>query len=90
MGNGMIKMGLTAAGIPRDKPVSPRKWQEHFGIKKKAKSETKTEFKDRLRQKAQELFPGLQLWSTPKSLTKQRAICDALLIAEYTRRHHKP
>lgn len=49
--------------------------------------ESDTEFKDRLRQFAQRLFPNLDAWN--QNLTYQRAVCDSILIAEYCRRKHE-
>jgi hypothetical protein len=56
--------------------VVPRVWQKSYGIVRGEDDHTK--FKSRLKAKAQELFPGITctLWN-----------CDALLIAEYTRRY---
>ena len=83
-GFGKIQMALTARQIPYEL-VQPRSWQKSLNIPpKKIKIESKPQFKDRLRQKAQELFPTIGLWNS--SLTRQRAICDALLIAESCRR----
>lgn len=69
---------LTAVGIPFEYST-PQKWQKAFGIPKRAESETKSQFKNRLKTKAQQLYPNYR-----KEITLQTA--DALLIAEYTRR----
>lgn len=86
-GFGRLKMALTAReDIPFDE-IRPQDWQKALGItpRKKGKGkETDTQWKDRLRKRAQQLFPTLSIWQ--ETLTKQRAICDALLIAEFCRR----
>ena len=82
-GYGGLRMALIAAGFPFQE-VQPRAWQKHFGITAKKPSESKQQFKDRLRAKCQQLFPRLvDLWGL--GITKQRMVCDALLIAEYCR-----
>lgn len=87
MGYGGLRMALTAAEIPFGE-VTPRTWQKNFGIsprKKKGKGiETQLQFKERLRAKCQQLFPSLDIWDM--TLTLQRSVCDAILIAEYARR----
>lgn len=91
-----IPMALVALGIPM-KEVKPRVWQKRLGVKPRYKekikglgtrhTETKDAFKRRLRDLAEELFPDLKLWG--RSIIKQMAVCDALLIAEYCRREDK-
>ena len=84
---GFIIGVLTATGIAYEQKV-PRSWQKELGISPRYKpkknetgtEETKPEFKKRLKQKAEQLFPK------EKVLTDT---ADALLIAEYTRRTHK-
>jgi hypothetical protein len=49
--------------------------------------ETDTQWKKRLRNKAQQLFPSLEVWRGP--IGKQLAVADAILIAEYCRRKHQ-
>lgn len=74
---GLLLMSLTAAGIPFEE-VTPQKWLKEYSMVK-AKEETPTSWKNRLKQKAQMLFPsdiGITL-----------AVCDAILIAEYCRRN---
>lgn len=75
---GFLQGCLAAAEIPYEK-VSPQKWQRGLGITPKQGHEDKPEFKRRLKDKAQCLFPGL-------NITLYTA--DALLIAEYCRRSH--
>ena len=66
---------LTAAEIPFER-VRPSLWCKEFGLKRK-QGESGTEWKNRHKQLAQELFPGI---------ATTHAIADALLIAEYCRR----
>lgn len=75
-----LRMSLTAADIPFD-VVMPKKWQASLDISSRKKSETVTQWKDRLRAKAQQLWPGLEIWNS--TLTRQRAISDALLLCTY-------
>lgn len=82
---GKIQMALTGNQVPYEK-ITPRTWQKGVGVKAKLKEESKPQFKERLRQHAQQLFPSLELWRIPRTLTKQRAVCDAILLAEYCRR----
>ena len=74
------KMEALLVALEAEYVLTPAKrWQSGLNIKARAKKETNTSWKNRLKTKAQQLFP------------KQRvtlAICDALLIAEYTRREH--
>lgn len=76
---GGLRMALIAAGIPFDE-VTPQKWQKALGIGSRKKTESKTQFKNRLKAKAQQLFP--QIGVTLKT-------ADALLLAEYCRRMHE-
>lgn len=73
-----LRMALTAAKIPFD-VVQAAKWQRAIGVSKKDKAQSQTVWKNRLKARAQQLFPnaGVTL-----------ATCDALLIAEYCRRSH--
>jgi hypothetical protein len=73
---GGLRMALIASGIPFDE-VSPRTWQKTLGISPRKKTESKGQFKNRIKAKAQQLFPN-------ENVTL--ATCDALLIAEYCRR----
>jgi hypothetical protein len=75
-GYGVIRGVLAALRIKREF-IAPQTWQKALGIPKREKTESHTQFKNRLKQKAQELFPGF-----PMTL----ALCDALLIAETGRR----
>lgn len=75
---GALKMALVASEIPFIE-VTPQKWQKSLGITPRRKNESKTQWKNRLKAFAQQLFPK-------ESITL--ATCDALLIAEYCRRSH--
>lgn len=66
---------LLAARIPFE-AVIPQTWQKAFGLVKK-KGESPTKWKNRLKAKAQQLFPSEKV---------TLATADALLIAEFCRR----
>lgn len=74
---GVLESVLTFTQIPFEQS-SPQKWMKYMGMKKD-KSEEKTQYKNRLKEKAQQLFPKekVTLWNA-----------DALLIAEYCRRNY--
>jgi len=76
---GGLRMALIAAGIPFDQ-VTPQAWIKALGIHSKKKTETGTQWKNRLRAQAQQLFPR-------ETITLAKA--DALLIAEYCRRTYR-
>jgi hypothetical protein len=77
MGYGALRMALTALEIKYEE-VPPQKWQKELGIVTRNKErESHTQFKNRLKAKAQQLFPTMDV--TLKT-------CDALLIAEFCRR----
>jgi len=69
---------LVALEIPFEL-VGAYQWQKQLGIPSRG-SKSKPEHKRVLKQRAQELFPGLKI---------TLANCDALLIAEWGRRHGK-
>jgi len=71
---GMLKGFLMALDIPFQE-VSPQKWMSYYGMKRD-KTENKTEWKKRLRQKAQELYPKTKIVSET---------ADAVLIARYAK-----
>lgn len=71
-----LKMALTAARIPYDE-ATPQAWQKAMGAGCKKKGESQSQWKNRLRARAQQLFPRLAI-----SLD----VADAVLIAEYCRR----
>lgn len=81
-----LRMALIGNKIPFDE-CSPHKWQKYYGMKKKIIGlaeekdgkrknilESKTDWKRRLRQKAEQLFPEVKMINN---------IADALLIANY-------
>lgn len=76
MSYGACRMALAAAAIPYEE-VTPSKWQKEMGIANKGNGESRTQFKGRLRARAQLLFPREQI---------TLATADALLLAEYARR----
>lgn len=69
---GHIEMALLAAGIPFT-IVTPQKWQKHYQLGSSS-GHTKSEWKNRLREAAQRLYPDIKvtLWAA-----------DALLIGRY-------
>ena len=75
--NGHLEMALLALSIPTEK-VTPQKWQKIYQLGS-SKGATKTAWKNKLKAKAQQLFPSLG-----KRITLSTS--DALLIAEYARR----
>lgn len=77
-GYGFLRGCLIALGIPFDE-VTPQRWMKSFGIASRGKTETKAQFKQRLRGLAQQLFPSEKI---------TLATADALLIAEFCRRLH--
>jgi hypothetical protein len=72
---GRLEVAVAAAGIGLDE-VSPQKWQRHFDIPKRAKDESRDDFKRRLKERAATLYPHLKGRIT-------LANCDALLLARY-------
>ena len=76
MGYGGLRMALIASSIPFEE-VTPRTWQKALSIPPKKKTESNSQWKNRLKQKAQQLFPEVKV--TLKT-------ADALLIAEFCRR----
>lgn len=72
---GMLRMALTACDVKYDL-VNPRRWQKVCSISPRESSETRTQWKNRMKARAQQLFPGTKV---------TLAVADALLIAEYCR-----
>jgi len=71
---GIIEGFLMALNIPYEQ-VSPQRWVKSYGMKKdNAGGETRSQWKKRLRQRAQELFPKHKIVADN---------ADALLIANY-------
>ncbi len=77
-GYGWLEMALIACKI-KTVTVTPQKWQKHYQLGSSSTC-THTEWKNKLKAKAQQLFPSLG-----KKVTL--VTCDALLIAEYGRTH---
>lgn len=75
-GVGRLEALLTVSGIPY-REITPAVWQKRLGIDRRGKDETKVAFKNRLRDTAAALFPGIRV---------TLATADALLIMEYCRR----
>lgn len=72
---GVLETALTVAEIPFQ-DITPQTWMKSYMLKKE-KGEAQTAWKNRLKTRAQELFPKekVTLWNA-----------DAFLIAEYCRR----
>lgn len=83
-GYGELLGMLTAAYISTEE-VLPKAWQKGVGMIRK-KNESQPKWKERLRGRAQELYPSLPIWTEPRTKGKQLAIADALLIAWRCRR----
>lgn len=75
---GFILGLLTAFRIPYEL-VRPQKWKREFSC---------TSDKNTSIEVAQRLFPGVDLRRTPQCRKPHDGICEALLMAEYARRHH--
>lgn len=73
--NGHLEMALLALKIRTNK-ATPQKWMKFYQLGKSG-NYSKTEWKNRLKAKAQQLFPGEKV---------TLATCDSLLIAEYGRK----
>lgn len=76
---GGLRMALVAAGIPFEE-VTPQVWQRKMGVTPRRKDESKTAWKNRLKAKAQQLYPGVKV---------TLATADALLLVEYCRRRQE-
>ena len=74
---GLIRGLLIANNIPF-KLVTPKMWQKYYNMSKKPE-ETKNAWKRRLKGKAQELFPTINV---------QTETADAILLAEYARKNY--
>ena len=74
---GLLRGLMIAHNIPH-KLVTPKTWQKFYGMSK-GKEETKTQWKKRLRQKSQELFPTAEICTET---------ADAILIAAYCRKNY--
>ena len=86
-GFGMLQMALAAKESYPHTLVTPQVWQRELGIPPRKKKEPIGSFKERLRAYAQRLYPKSEIWKGT-TLTLQRSVSDAILIAEYGRRLH--
>lgn len=75
-------IGILAAAKIGVIDVPPKDWQSGLRLST-VKKLSKTQLKERWRAAAEKRFPWLSVWK--ETLGKQRAICDALLIADYAR-----
>lgn len=73
-----LRMAMLASGIRFD-PANSRKWQNTVNVPKKP-GETRTSHKNRLKARAQELFPGVNVILDT---------ADALLLAHYCQLFHE-
>ena len=73
---GAARTACLAAGIPLE-VVAPATWQKALSIPSRKKTESKTQWKNRLKGVAQRLFPA-------ENIILQ--VADSVLIAEYCRR----
>ena len=87
-GYGGLRMALTAIEASWE-DITPQTWMKALHIPSGTKSGNHKDQKLKLKKVAQQLYPKLPIWSEPKSLGRQMAICDALLIATYCERKHK-
>lgn len=77
-GYGFLRACIIALEIPLF-DITPQRWQKEY-VTSKTKDESKTDHKNKLKAKAQLLYPSLKL--TLKT-------CDAMLIADYGYRKSK-
>lgn len=73
-----IRMALIGNKIPFEE-ITPAKWVRGVGIPARGKSMSKTDWKNTLKQKAQQMFPKAKV---------TLAVADAILIAVYARRYY--
>lgn len=73
--NGHLEMALLSLGI-KTNDVTPNKWEKYYQLGKSTGC-SKTEWKNKLKAKAQQLFPKEKV---------TLAVSDSLLIAEYGRK----
>ena len=74
---GHLEMALLALNIPF-KEVTPQAWMKYYNLKKN-KDESKPDWKRRLREYLQRIFPELKITNN---------IADAILIAYYTMKNN--
>lgn len=78
MGYGALRAFLTAHRIPFE-DVTPQKWMGALTLKKKNKEESGTSHKNRIKGRAQQLFPNIKV---------TLATSDALMIAYYCKQEN--
>lgn len=83
MGFGYIRGCLSMMHAPVEYPPA-QEWQKGLKIPPRKKTENRGQWKKRLKVRAQQLFPDLEVWKSTQG--EQLAVADALLIAEYYRR----
>ena len=66
--------GLLVANRVAFDQVSPQRWQKSLSLQKKSKEETKTQHKNNIKGKAQQLYPQLKV---------TLATADAIMLAVY-------
>jgi len=81
---GSLRMALAASGTSWF-DVTPQGWMKCLGISSRKDLEGNA-WKDHLCSIARAMYPDLPIWKEKRALGKQRAVADALLIAEYCRR----
>lgn len=84
---GSLKMALTAVGAKFD-VIPPQQWQKDVGFPVR-KGEAPRERKIRLRSLAQRTFPDFPMWREPKSIGRQDSVCDAMLLAHYSKMRNR-
>lgn len=75
---GKIQGILMALGIPYQ-TVTPQMWKKDFSLLHQDK--------DKSIETAQRLFPGVNLFPTPRCKNRSDGMAESLLMAEYARRH---
>jgi len=73
---GGLRMALISSKIPFVS-IRPQDWQKSLGIPRREENDTQTVWKNKLKARAQEMYPQSKV---------TLAIADAILIAEYCRR----
>lgn len=81
---GLIRMGLMVRRVQHT-IIGSKEWQNEFGLILRSDS-SEVNKKAMIHEEAIRRFPSFELWKQPRTKGLQRAVCDALLIAEYNRR----
>lgn len=82
-GFGHVEMALMCRNIPTTE-VTPQKWQKELQLGNKG-NKTTNEWKTKLKERAQQLFPSVGSKFNIKNKTDWMTISDALLILEYAK-----